>query len=78
MEGYLPTEFSPGDKITEKTQGVLNNSDGLNGWNILNNDLTSTLTIGISYEFGDQRYKKYLNEKSAVSVRIKRGAHIED
>lgn len=79
VEGYLPNiDFSAGDKITEMTHGVLNNSHDLNGFNILNNDLTSTLTIGISYEFGDQRYKKYLNEKSAVSVRIKRGAHIED
>jgi opacity protein-like surface antigen len=79
VEGYLPNiDFSGDDKITEMTHGVLNNSHDLNGWNILNNDLTSTLTIGIAYEFGDQRYKKYLNEKSAVSVRIKRGAHIED
>lgn len=79
VEGYLPgIDFTQDDKLTELTQGVLNNSHDLNGFNILNNDLTSTLTIGISYEFGDQRYKKYINEKSAVSVRIKRGAHIDE
>ena len=79
VEGYLPgIDFTQDDKLTELTQGVLNNSHDLNGFNILNNDLTSTLTIGVVFEFGDQLYKKYLNEKSDISVRIKRGAHIDE
>ena len=79
VEGYLPNiDFKEGDRLTEITHGVLDNSHDLNGFNILNNDLTSSLTVGIVYEFGDQRYKKYLNERSAVSARIRRGLHIED
>ena len=79
VEGYLPNiDFKEGDKLTEITHGVLDNSHDLNGFNILNNDLTSSLTVGIVYEFGDQRYKKYLNERSAVSARIRRGLHVED
>lgn len=79
VEGYLPNiDYTEDDKLTEITHGVLDNSHDLNGFNILNNDLTSSLTVGIVYEFGEQKYKKYLNERSAVSARIRRGLHIED
>ena len=36
-----------------KTQDALfNNSHGMNGSNIMNNDVASTLTAGIVFEFG--------------------------
>lgn len=79
LEGYIQgIDFTESEDLLKLEHGVLNDTHDLNGFNILNNDITSTLTIGISYEFGDQRYRKYLNEKSGVSARIKRGVHVED
>ena len=79
LEGYLfGIDFFENKELMKLTHGVLNNSHKINGFNILNNDITSTLTVGIAYEFGEQRYKKYLNESAGVSARIKRGIHVED
>lgn len=36
-------------------KGIFNDSYGMNGSNILNNDLTSTLTLGVVFEFGRER-----------------------
>jgi len=43
--------------------GELDNSHDLNGFNILNNDLTSTLTIGVVFEFARLRRKCYFCEE---------------
>ena len=72
LEGYLPgIDFQDKSELKDLSYGVLNNSDDLNGSNILNNDVLSTLTIGIVYEFGAQKYKKYIDEPFAISARVR-------
>lgn len=80
VDGYLPNiDFTkpkdPSVKPEYPTQSKLNNLDGINGLNILNNDLTSTLTIGVVFEFGEQRYENYRQEKYGISARIRRGEY---
>ena len=61
IEGYMPGL----DKIDEKDpypHAILNNADGLNGVNVLNNDLTSTLTVGVVFEFGRREKQCYFCE----------------
>lgn len=81
VEGYLKgVDFGlegMEENVHELKNGVLNNSHDMNGFNIFNNDVTSSLTIGVVYEFGSHMYKRYVNEKVAVSARIKRSVHYE-
>lgn len=51
LEGYMHG-YDTDDAIKNNLSGILNNSHELNGVNIFNNDLTSTLTIGVMFEFG--------------------------
>ena len=53
------------DKIDGSTNdpSILNNSNDMNGFNILNNDLTSSLTIGVVFEFGTREKMCYFCEE---------------
>lgn len=78
VEGYLPgIDYKNDDELLDISHGILNNSNEMNGINIFNNDVISTLTIGVVYEFGSQKYKKYINESTATSARIRRGFVME-
>ncbi len=81
VEGYLHgVDYGIDDKednVHDLKNGVLNNSRDMNGSNIFNNDVTSSLTIGVVYEFGSHKYKRYVNEKVAVSARIKRSVYYD-
>lgn len=61
IEGYMPGY----DKIDGSTNdpSILNNSNDMNGFNILNNDLTSSLTIGVVFEFGTREKMCYFCEE---------------
>lgn len=64
------------EALKDYSSSVLNNSHELNGMNIFNNDVLSTLTVSIIFEFGTQRYSKYTNQETAVSSRVKNGKPI--
>ena len=38
---------------------ILSNSHDLNGYNLFNNDLVSTLTVGVVFEFGKREKQCY-------------------
>ena len=61
IEGYL-SGYDKEGVINNNRPGILNNSHDLNGMNIFNNDLTSTLTIGIVFEFGRNERPCYFCE----------------
>ena len=46
-----------GTKGKKKEDKLLNNSHGINGSNVMNNDVTSTLTAGIIFEFAAKKRK---------------------
>ena len=54
--------YDTDDAIKNNLSGILNNSHELNGVNIFNNDLTSTLTIGVMFEFGKSEKLCYFCE----------------
>ena len=62
VEGYMAIYDDP-DAIKHNDPSILNNSHELNGFNIFNNDLTSTLTMGIVFEFGQREKKCYFCEE---------------
>lgn len=62
IEGYMRGYDKP-EAITKTEPAILNNSNNLNGFNILNNDLTSSLTVGVVFEFGTREKKCYFCEE---------------
>lgn len=78
IEGFIPgVDYKSDEELRTVLYGVLNNSHEMNGFNIFNNDVVSTLTIGVVYEFGAQKYKKYIHEPSATSARVRMGVYFE-
>ena len=61
VEGYM-SGIDLDNTIQESGPSILNNSHKLNGFNIFNNDLTSTLTVGVIFEFGKRGKKCYFCE----------------
>jgi hypothetical protein len=51
------------DAIKENAPSILNDANSLNGSNILNNDLVSTLTVSVVFEFGKREKKCYFCEE---------------
>ena len=51
LEGYLP-KCDNEKAIKDYGPSLLNNPNDLNGSNLFNNDLVSTLTVGVVFEFG--------------------------
>lgn len=61
IEGYMRGCDDP-VAIHNTQPGILNNSHELNGMNIFNNDLTSTLTVGLVFAFGKREKLCYFCE----------------
>jgi len=58
VEGYM-AGYDDSNAIQKNEPSILNNSNGMNGWNLFNNDLTSSLTIGITFSFGEREKMCY-------------------
>lgn len=61
IEGYM-SGYDAEDAIKAGGESILNNSHNLNGYSIFNNDLTSTLTVGVVFEFGKRGRMCYFCE----------------
>lgn len=53
IEGYMLGYDKP-EAIQNYGPSILNNANDLNGFNIFNNDVVSSLTVGIVFEFGER------------------------
>lgn len=62
VEGYM-AGFDDEKAIADYGPSILNNSHEMNGANIFNNDLVSTLTVGIVFEFGKREKICYFCEE---------------
>lgn len=58
VEGYM-VGYDTSESIGDYGPSILNDSHELNGFNLFNNDLTSTLTIGITFMFGERNKMCY-------------------
>jgi hypothetical protein len=58
VEGYM-REYDNAEAIADYGNSILSNSHDLNGSNLFNNDLVSTLTVGVVFEFGRREKKCY-------------------
>lgn len=62
IEGYM-RGYDKEDAIKENAPSILNDANSLNGSNMLNNDLVSTLTVSVVFEFGKREKKCYFCEE---------------
>lgn len=67
-------KFMSGDAVEGLSD--LNNPYEMNGSNFMNNDLTSSLTIGIVYEFGENQYRRYSHEPTGRAAQGRVGGAI--
>ena len=58
VEGYM-REYDNSEAIKDYGNSILSNSHDLNGSNLFNNDLVSTLTVGVVFEFGKREKQCY-------------------
>ena len=62
LEGVIAGRKGGPDVWLADQDKLLNNSHNMNGSNVMNNDVTSTLTVGVVFEFGVKKNRCLLCE----------------